>query len=137
VARELTVRIADEVGAFVLFEDEAPQTCRKLLEALPLKSSAIIAKVAGLEIMMRVPFFVDTGGENETTAQKAGNVCFVPGSQNICLFCEELPGLGPCSLIGKVTRNLEGIQREARKCRSRQGAVVEIYEGNREEGRTQ
>jgi len=137
MARELTVRIADEVGAFVLFEDKAPNTCRKLLEALPLKSSAIIAKVAGLEIMMRVPFFVDTGGENEITAQKAGNVCFVPGSQNICFFCEDLPGLGPCRWIGRITRNLEGVQREARKCKSRQGAVMEIYEHSREEGRKQ
>jgi hypothetical protein len=39
--------------------------------------------------------------------------------------------LGPCSWIGKITENLEGIQREARKCRQRQGAPVEIYEAER------
>jgi hypothetical protein len=44
------------------------------------------------------------------------------------VFCEQLPGLGPCSWIGKITENLEGIQREARRCRERQGAEVEIYE---------
>jgi hypothetical protein len=71
---------------------------------------------------------VDTGGENEITAQQPGNVCYVPGAQNVCVFCEELPGLGPCSWIGKITENLEGIQREARKCKERQGAEVEIYE---------
>ena len=71
---------------------------------------------------------LDTGGENETTKQKPGNVCYVPGSQNVCIFCEDLPGLGPCSLIGTVTENLEGIQDEARKCKSKQGAYVEIFE---------
>ena len=128
MARELKLRVGDEVASFVLFEDKAPKTCQKLVESLPLKSVAIIAKVAGLEIMMRVPFFVDTGGENEVTAQEPGNVCFVPGSQNVCIFCEELPGLGPCSWIGRMTENLEGIQREAQKCKKQQGAEMEIYE---------
>lgn len=126
--RQLNLRVGDEVASFVLFEDKAPKTCQKLVESLPLKSVAIIAKVAGLEIMMRVPFFVDTGGENEITAQEPGNVCFVPGSQNVCIFCEDLPGLGPCSWIGRITENLEGIQREARKCKKQQGAEMEIYE---------
>lgn len=128
MSKELKLQVGDEVASFVLFEDKAPKTCRKLIEALPLKSVAIIAKVAGLEIMMRVPFFVDTGGENEVTAQKPGNVCFVPGSQNVCIFCEDLPGLGPCSWIGRITENLEGIQREARKCKKQQGSEMEIYE---------
>lgn len=119
------------MATLVLFEEKAPQTCNRLVESLPLKSSTIIAKVAGLEIMIRVPYFLDTGGENEITAQEAGNVCFVPGAQNVCVFCERLPGLGPCSWIGKITDNLEGIQREARKCRARQGAEVEIYQAEK------
>jgi hypothetical protein len=127
MARELKLRIGEEQASFVLFEDKAPNTCGKLLQSLPLRSAAIIAKVAGLELMIRAPFFVDTGGENEVTAQQAGNVCYVPGSQNVCIFCEDLPGLGPCSLIGKITRNLEGVQREARKCKEKQGAETEIY----------
>jgi hypothetical protein len=128
MAKELKLRVGEEVATLVLFEDKAPNSCRRLIEALPLAGSAIIAKVAGLEIMIRVPYFLDTGGENEITAQEPGNVCFVPGAQNVCVFCEHLPGLGPCSWIGRITENLEGIQREARKCKERQGAEVEIYE---------
>jgi hypothetical protein len=128
MATELKLRVGDEVAALVLFEDKAPKSCNRLIEALPLASSAIIAKVAGLEIMIRVPYFLDTGGENEITAQDPGNVCFVPGAQNVCVFCEQLPGLGPCSLIGRITDNLAGIQREAYKCKERQGTKVEIYE---------
>ena len=128
MAKELKLRVGDETATLQLFEEKAPNSCRKLVESLPLKSTAIIAKVAGLELMIRVPYFVDTGGENEITAQEPGNVCFVPGAQNVCVFCEDLPGLGPCSWIGKITENLEGVQREARKCKEQQGAEVEIYE---------
>jgi hypothetical protein len=131
MAKELKLRVGDEVATLALFDDKAPKSCKRLIESLPLNSSAIIAKVAGLEIMIRVPFFLDSGGENEITAQEAGNVCFVPGAQNVCVFCEDLPGLGPCSWIGKITDNLEGIQREARKCKEQQGAEVEIYEEGR------
>jgi hypothetical protein len=99
----------------------------KLLESLPLRSAAIGAKVAGLELTMRAPFFVETAGENEVTAQQAGTVCCAASSQNVCVFCEDLPGLGPCSLIAKITRNREGIQREAIKCKRQQGAEMEIY----------
>lgn len=128
MGRELKLRVGEEIAAFELFEDKAPNSCQALLEALPLKSVAIIAKVAGLELMMRAPYFVDTGGENEVTAQQPGNVCYVPSSQNVCIFCEDIPGLGPCSLIGRITKNLEGMQREAKKCKKRQGAVMEIWQ---------
>ena len=128
MAKELKLRVGNETATFVLFEDKAPKSCKALVESLPLKSTAIIAKVAGLELMIRAPYFLDSGGENEITAQEPGNVCYVPGAQNVCVFCEKLPGLGPCSWIGKITENLEGIQREARKCRERQGTRVEIYE---------
>lgn len=128
MAKELTIRVGEEVGAMVLFEDKAPKTCKKILEALPIKSTAIVAKVAGSELMVRTPFFLDTGPENEVQAQKAGNVCYWAFSQNICIFCEDLPGLGKVSLIGKITKNLRGVQKEAEKCRKKQGAVVEIYE---------
>jgi hypothetical protein len=128
MAKELKLRVGNETATLILFEDKAPKSCKRLIESLPLKSTAIIAKVAGLELMIRVPYFLDTGGENEITAQEPGNVCFVPGAQNVCVFCEDLPGLGPCSWIGKITENLEGIQREARKCKQQQGAEVELYE---------
>jgi hypothetical protein len=128
MAKELKLRVGDETATFVLFEDKAPKSCKALVESLPLKSTAIIAKVAGLELMIRAPYFLDSGGENEITAQEPGNICYVPGAQNVCVFCEDLPGLGPCSWIGKITENLEGIQREARKCKEQQGAEVEIYE---------
>ena len=127
MVKELKIRVGEEEGALVLFEDKVPLVCGKILESLPLKNAAIIAKVAGLELMMRTPFILDTEAENVVQAQEAGNICYWHFSQNICIFCEDLPGLGPVSLIGKITRNLEGIQREALKCKQEQGADMVIY----------
>ena len=110
MARELVLRIGEQEGILTLYDDKAPVACNKIIESLPLKSHAIIAKVAGLELMMRVPFFLDTYPENLVEPQEAGNVCLWDFSQNICIFCEDLPALGPGNLVGKITGNLAGIR---------------------------
>ena len=62
------------------------------------------AQVAGLELMMRAPFILDEEPENQVTRQEAGNVAYWHFSQNICVFCEDLPGLGPVSLFGRIAQ---------------------------------
>ena len=129
MARELKLRIGDQEGILTLFDDKAPAACSMIIESLPLKSHAIIAKVAGLELMMRVPFFLDVYPENLVEPQEAGNVCLWDFSQNICIFCEDLPALGPGNLVGKITGNLAGIRQEALKCKlEEQGAEMELSE---------
>jgi hypothetical protein len=124
---DLKLRVGEEVATVILFEDRAPRVCARVRAALPLKSSAIIAKVAGLELMMRAPFILDAEPENQVTRQEAGNVAYWHFSQNICVFCEELPGLGPVSLFGRITENFAGIRREALKCKQKQGAEMVLY----------
>jgi len=127
MSERLRMRIGEELAVIELFLDKAPNMCKKLLESLPIRSHAIIAKVAGLELMVRVPYFVDTDPENVITAQKPGNVCFNPDGQNVCIFCAELRGLGPISWIGTIVENLPGVIKEAKKCMKKQGAEVNIY----------
>ena len=105
MAKELKIRVGEQEGTLILFEDKAPLACKKILESIPLKSAAIIAKVAGLELMMRAPFILDAEPENQVQAQEAGNICYWHFSQNICIFCEDLPGLGPVSLNGLTVRD--------------------------------
>lgn len=126
MAPRLTLRVGDTQAGIELFADRAPNMCRALLEHLPVRSTAILAKVAGSELMVRAPYFYDGPAENEVQAQEAGNVCYWPFSQNICIFCEDLPGLGKVSLIGRITGNLEGVQQAAKRCARRQGEPVEI-----------
>jgi hypothetical protein len=127
MTNRVQLRIGDQRAEMTLFVNRAPKICGHLLGALPIKSSAILAKIAGLEIMVRTPFFVDTGPENAVQGQQAGNVGYWAFSQNVCIFCEDLPGLASVSLIGRISRNMEGIQEAARRCRIRQGATVEIF----------
>ena len=120
----IRMRIGGESATISLYDRQAPNMCRKILGVLPLKTVLLHAKFAGPEIMLRAPLFCD--GENMTTRQEAGNVCYNDSSQTICIFYEDVPGMGPCTLFGKITENLEGIQREGRKGWRRQGTVVEI-----------
>jgi hypothetical protein len=124
---ELKLKVGEEIATVTLFEKKAPAVCARVRAVLPLRSSAIIAKVAGLELMMRAPFILDAEPENQVTRQEAGNVAYWHFSQNICVFCEELPGLGPVSLFGRITDNLEGIRREALNCKREQGAEMVLY----------
>jgi hypothetical protein len=126
MAKEVKLKVGNEVATMVLLEDKAPNTCKKLLECLPIKSQLIHAKFAGSEFMVKVPFFSDM--ENPATRQDQGNVCLNDPSQTMCVFYDSVPGMGPCTLFAKIVGNLEGIQKEARKAWKKGGALVEIYE---------
>ncbi len=67
MAKELNIRVGEEVGSLVLFDDAAPKTCKKIMESLPLKSAAIIAKVAGSELMMRILESYSCDGNTKTS----------------------------------------------------------------------
>ncbi len=120
----IRMRVENEEAVITLYREQAPTMCRKILSVLPLKTILLHAKFAGPEIMLRAPLFCD--GENMTTKQDAGNVCYNDSSQTICIFYEDVPGMGPCTLFGKITENIEGIQRAGRKGWKRQGALVEF-----------
>jgi len=47
--KELRMQVADAVAKIVLLEDEAPETCKKVMASLPLKGNLIHAKIAGKE----------------------------------------------------------------------------------------
>jgi len=126
MAKKVTLKVGQEIATMVLLEDEAPRTCRRFLQCLPIKSQMIHAKFAGPEIMIKVPFFSDL--ENPATRQDPGNVCLNDPSQTMCVFSDAVPGMGPCTLFGKIISNLEGIAKEGRKAWGQGGAPVEMYE---------
>lgn len=124
--KELKMRVGNEVAKMVLFDDEAPETCKKILASLPLKGNLIHAKIAGKEFFFKAPFFCDP--ENQVKSHEAGNVAYYDGANSICVFYEYVPGIGTVNLFGKITENLEGIQKEGEKGWKKQGAEIEIYE---------
>ena len=124
--KELKMRVGAEVAKITLLEDEAPETCRKVLECLPLKGNLIHAKIAGKEFFFKAPFFCDP--ENQVQAQLAGNIGYYDGANSICVFYEAEPGIGSVNLFARISENLSGIQKEGEKGWRKQGAEIEIYE---------
>jgi hypothetical protein len=124
--KELKMRVADAVAKIVLLEDEAPETCKKVMASLPLKGNLIHAKIAGREFFFKAPFFCDP--ENQVQAHQAGNIGFYDGANSICVFYEAEPGIGTVNLFAKISENLSGIQKEGEKGWKKQGAIIEIYE---------
>ena len=124
--QELRMRVADEVAKIVLLEDEAPETCKKVMASLPLRGKLIHAKIAGKEFFFKAPFFCDP--ENQVQAQQAGNIGYFDGANSICVFYESEPGIGTVNLFARIIENLSGIQKEGEKGWKKQGAKIEIYE---------
>ena len=124
--KELKLRVGDEVAKIALLENEAPETCRKVLASLPVKGNLIHAKIAGREFFFKVPFFCDP--ENPAKAQDAGNIGYYDGANTICVFYGAEPGIGAVNLFAKITENLEGIRKEGEKGWKKQGAEIEISE---------
>ena len=126
MAKELRMRVGAEIAKIALLEDEAPETCKKVLASLPLKGNLIHAKIAGKEFFFKAPFFCDP--ENQVQAQQAGNIGYYDGANSICVFYEAEPGIGTVNLFARIIENLSGIQKEGDRGWKKQGAEIEIYE---------
>src|SRR5436189_1875843 len=91
-----------------LFDDLAPKTCQKIWESLPVQGVLNHVKIAGDEVMVKIPYFVDEL-ENPVIPQEAGNVCTFEPRQTICFFYDSVPGIGPANLFGKITNGLDSL----------------------------
>ncbi len=82
------IRMEFERGGAIegtLFEDQAPATCRSIVDALPHEAGVLHAMWAGEEI-----FFSDFPAkfeyENPTLEVKPGALAMVPESSSFCVF---------------------------------------------------
>jgi len=120
--QEIEISFSKEKVTAVLLDKEAPHISEIFWQSLPFESIATHAKIAGEEIMVHAPLFVEP--ENEVKPQDPGNICLWQGRQIICIFYESVPGLGPTSLFAKVTENLEGLKAAGRRIWFKQGERV-------------
>lgn len=111
MGKEITIRIGREEVTAELLTEEAPRTCQIIEKALPLTGLLSHAKLVDREVFFQVPFFIDEL-ENLKLSEK-GDLAFWNARQTLCIFFDDMVPLGPVTTFGRITRNLEGLQREA------------------------
>ena len=108
---EITILLGREECTAELLTDLAPKTCRIIQAALPLIGVLSHAKLVDREVFFQVPFFIDDP-ENTRLSEK-GDLAYWNARQTLCIFFDDMVPLGPVTTFGRITGNLEGLQREA------------------------
>ena len=121
----IEIEFGKEKGKAILLDDVAPETCNKVWDSLPIESFANHVKIAGDEVMFRVPVIIP-GVENPVKEQEPGNICYFDQRQTICMFYGNVPGIGAANMIAKVTENLKGLTDVARACWFKGGQKISI-----------
>lgn len=122
MGKEITILIGDEECTAELLTEEAPRICEAIEKALPLSGMLSHAKLVDREVFFPVPFFIDEL-ENPKFSEK-GDIAFWGARQTVCFFYDDMVPLGATPTFGRITRNLEGFQREAVKVWERPGMAI-------------
>ena len=121
---EISIRIGDEECTAELLTELAPKTCRIIAAALPLTGILSHAKLVDREVFFQVPFFIDEP-ENLKLSEK-GDLAYWDARQTLCIFFDDMVPLGPVTTFGRITGNLEGLQREAAEVWEKAGKPITI-----------
>jgi hypothetical protein len=122
--KEITILIGNEECTAELLTDLAPRTCRIIEDALPLTGILSHAKLVDREVFFQVPFFIDEP-ENMKLSEK-GDLAYWNARQTLCIFFDDMVPLGPITTFGKITGNLQGLQREAAEAWEQPGKRIII-----------
>lgn len=127
--QELTILIGKEECTAELLTEAAPRTCAIIARALPLEGLLTHAKLVDREVFFQLPFFIDVA-ENSKWSEK-GDLAFWNGRQSLCIFYDDCTPLGNTPTFARVTKNLEGLAREAAEVWEKPGKriVIKAKEG--------
>ena len=121
---DIVIKVVGEaIPARLLFED-APQTANAISALLPLAGTANHARLAGDELMFPIRTYIPP--ENQSKAQKAGNIAYWPDRMIIAMFYGDTDGVGNTNVFARVTGNLEGFRRAGEVVWKEQGAELRI-----------
>ena len=113
----------EEIHARLLF-DEAPLTAAAISDLLPLSGTVNHARLAGDELMFPIRTYI--GPENQSKAQKAGNIAYWPDRMIIAMFYGDTDGVGLTNVFAKVTSDLESFRRAGDHVWKNQGVELRI-----------
>ena len=113
---KIMIQVGDEGFEGTLDEESAPETVRKILDALPIEATA---NTWGEEIYFRIP--VDMDLENGVETVRVGDLGYWPDGRAFCMFFGKTPvtmsleEIKPASAVSPIGRieNAEGLKRHS------------------------
>lgn len=102
----------------VLLEEDRPETCEKIWNALPIEEKASLYED---EIYFEIP--VDIGPEDATLSTEKGDVSYWPDGNSFCVFFGESQPVSPVNTFAKIEESSE----EFRRVES--GEKIEVRKG--------
>ncbi len=109
LARRFEVILGGERGVVEMLEDKAPRTCEYVWQNLPVESFSIHAKFAGAELIVMVPYYLDT--EENMQESVLGDVAYYPGRQTICMWYDAAAALGKAPTFGRIVEGIDALAR--------------------------
>lgn len=112
----IVIQVGDEEFGGQLVKDSAPNTVREILNALPIRSTAM---QWGDEIYFEIP--VDVGEENAQSRVSKGDLGYWPAGNCFCIFYgktpmspseDEIVPASPVNIIGRI-ENPDGLKGHA------------------------
>ncbi|MCL5959874.1 MAG: DUF3830 family protein [Chloroflexi bacterium] len=113
MARRLLVRMGQERGVIEMLEDKAPRTCEHVWRNLPISSFGIHAKFAGCELIIMVPYYLDT--DENMNESVVGDVAYYPGRQTICMWYGPAAALGKAPTFGRIVEGIDALRGAAER----------------------
>ena len=121
---DIVIKVAgEEIRARLLFA-EAPVTAGAIYDLLPLSGTVNHARLAGDELMFPIRTYL--GAENQSKAQKAGNIAYWPDRMIIAMFYGDTGGVGLTNVFARVTDDMEAFRRAGDYVWKNQGVELRI-----------
>lgn len=109
MARRFEVILGGERGVVEMLEDKAPRTCEYFWQNLPVESFSIHAKFAGSELIVMVPYYLDTDENMQKSVM--GDVAYYPGRQTLCMWYGPAAALGKAPTFGRIVEGIDALAR--------------------------
>lgn len=126
--KQIEFEVNGVTAACELYENEVPDTCKAIMDLLPLEIGLHYAKFAGQEVFGIIPLLLPLEKYTLVSSLKTGSVAYYPDRQLFCIYYgqvqEEEAGV---TVIGQLIANEEFIK-ELETVRDNQGTKIIIRE---------
>lgn len=117
--------LGTEVGLAELFSSPAPKTVQAVWAALPIEGTVNHAMFSGEEITFPT-YGLLWERENQRYDTRPGDLGYFVEGPAICIYYGSLRVISPGNIFGRITENLEGIQRVSRASWKESGIQIRL-----------